>query len=73
MTYHKTRRKPATGFKHGKSHRVIASIPADDFARLSWWAESKGKPLAWAIREAVYCYLVPIAGTADAALAKKKK
>lgn len=65
MSFHQTRRKSAQGsLKQGAgkpcvSPRIAVSLPPADMELLCWWASVHGKPVAEAIRDAVYCYLTP--------------
>lgn len=70
MTVHTIRRKPATGSQAKRMGlvRIMASIPPDDFRRLTWLAAKRKVPVSNVLRDAVYAYLMPIAPDADRAL-----
>ena len=64
VTLHTKRRKPARGStKNGHKPqllcRITVALTPADMAILSWWAGIKAKPVAWALREAVECYVKP--------------
>jgi non-ribosomal peptide synthetase component F len=43
-----------------KTVAISVDLPTDDLARLTWWAEKKGVPVAVVLRDAVWAYLLPV-------------
>lgn len=61
MTFHKTRSRRARGAVNGAetSPRIAVSLPAEDMAILTWWAQVKGIPASQVLRNAVDSYFAP--------------
>lgn len=76
MTYHKSRKRPASGSARTNasgnklSPRISLALPEDDMRRLNWFAAQKNKPVAAVLRDAVWAYLLPIAADADREVAQ---
>lgn len=63
MTFHTTSKRQARGStragpKNYRSPRIALSFEPDEFCQLAEWAAQHGRPFAWAVREAVHCYLL---------------
>ena len=76
MGFHATRaraaRAPAGVNRFDRSPSISVTLPPEDMRRLKWWAAKKGLPVASILRDAIWAYLLPIAGDADAAHRKEQ-
>jgi len=51
MTVHKSRTKRlAEGAKCGRQRRIMVSLPPEDMALVTWFADKKGIPVSMALR-----------------------
>lgn len=70
MTYRRRHGKEAKGSPlypgvEGGPRRIVVTVDAEGFRRMSWLARQRRVPLATVFRDAVWAYCLPIAATAD--------